>query len=285
VWLDGVRINDLSRTEGLGGTAIGRIQLGDNSTGRTYDVAFDNVVVDINPINATPPVVSITEPPANAAVREDATITASVTDDVAIDRVEFFANGDLIGTDYGAPYNVIWNSATVTDGPVTLTARAVDIGLNAATSTGHVVTVDNTSPNASIDSGPSGIVNSSSATFTFSANEAASFLCVIDGEEIENCSSPVTFNNLFDGTHTFQVIAIDAAGNIDPTPASRSWTVNTGGPTVTPTFTKTPTNTPTVTATATITSTPTSTMTRTPTNTPTFTATPTQPGQIYTSVQ
>jgi hypothetical protein len=45
VWLDGARISALSRTDSLGTTAIGRILLGDSSTGRSYDVAFDDVAV------------------------------------------------------------------------------------------------------------------------------------------------------------------------------------------------------------------------------------------------
>jgi len=45
-WLDDVRIGQLSRTESLGTSPVGRIQLGENSTGRTYDVAFDTVVAD-----------------------------------------------------------------------------------------------------------------------------------------------------------------------------------------------------------------------------------------------
>ncbi|MDQ3941097.1 MAG: right-handed parallel beta-helix repeat-containing protein, partial [Actinomycetota bacterium] len=43
-WLDGTRIQELSKTENFGATPIGRIQLADNSTGRTFDVAFDDVV-------------------------------------------------------------------------------------------------------------------------------------------------------------------------------------------------------------------------------------------------
>lgn len=44
VWLDGTKITALSRTdESMGTTAIGRIQIGDNATGRSFDVAFDNV--------------------------------------------------------------------------------------------------------------------------------------------------------------------------------------------------------------------------------------------------
>ena len=50
-WLDDVRIGALSKTESLGTSPVGRIQLGENSSGRTYDVAFDTVVVDTNLIS------------------------------------------------------------------------------------------------------------------------------------------------------------------------------------------------------------------------------------------
>jgi hypothetical protein len=46
VWLDGVRLADLSRSQALGSAPIGRVQLGNNQTGRTYDVAFDDIVID-----------------------------------------------------------------------------------------------------------------------------------------------------------------------------------------------------------------------------------------------
>jgi hypothetical protein len=45
-WFNGVRIASLSKTENFGTTPIGRIQLGDTSSGRTYDVAFDEVAVE-----------------------------------------------------------------------------------------------------------------------------------------------------------------------------------------------------------------------------------------------
>jgi hypothetical protein len=45
-WLDGIRIAALSKTENFGTSPIGRIQIGENSTGRTYDVAIDEVVAD-----------------------------------------------------------------------------------------------------------------------------------------------------------------------------------------------------------------------------------------------
>ena len=81
-------------------------------------------------------------------------------------------------------------------------------------------------PETNIDSGPSGTVSGSSASFAFSSNEANStFECSLDSDAFALCTSPKSYVNLSDGSHTFQVRAIDAAGNTDATPASRSWTV------------------------------------------------------------
>jgi outer membrane biosynthesis protein TonB len=44
VWLDGVRIDDLSVTTNLGSTPVGRFQIGEVQSGRTYNVVFDNTV-------------------------------------------------------------------------------------------------------------------------------------------------------------------------------------------------------------------------------------------------
>jgi hypothetical protein len=45
VWLDEKPIAELTRKVGLGTTPIGRVELGDNSGGHSYDVAFDDIVV------------------------------------------------------------------------------------------------------------------------------------------------------------------------------------------------------------------------------------------------
>jgi chitodextrinase len=50
-WLDGVAITQLSKVEPLGMTAVGRVQLGENSPDRSYDIAFDTVAVDTSPIS------------------------------------------------------------------------------------------------------------------------------------------------------------------------------------------------------------------------------------------
>ena len=83
-------------------------------------------------------------------------------------------------------------------------------------------TVDTTAPETTIDSGPS--------PFVFSSNDAgATFECKVDDGEFAACTSPDA-RTFTDGTHTFAVRAKDAAGNVDPTPASKTFTVDTTAP-------------------------------------------------------
>jgi N-acetylneuraminic acid mutarotase len=92
---------------------------------------------------------------------------------------------------------------------------------------------DTTPPDTGITSGPYGRVAASFATFRFSSTEAgSSFECRLDGGSFGPCSSPKSYGGLANGTHTFQVRARDAAGNVDPTPAGRSWIVDTTKPTI-----------------------------------------------------
>jgi hypothetical protein len=84
---------------------------------------------------------------------------------------------------------------------------------------------DITRPNTVIDSGPSGPVTDTSATFTFSASEPSTFLCRLDSDVFAPCTSPTSYTNLMATSHTFQVAAIDGSYNVDFTPAQRTWTV------------------------------------------------------------
>jgi hypothetical protein len=53
VWLDGSRVAALSRTDSLGTNAVGRIQLGENLSNRTYDIVFDDVAVDTSRVTGS----------------------------------------------------------------------------------------------------------------------------------------------------------------------------------------------------------------------------------------
>ena len=275
VWFDGVQIQ--SQAEELSGAPITTIQLGDSTAGRSYDIAFDNVVVGnayINPgdltapgvptnLNAnavsdslvnltwspatdnvgvtsyviyrngtqlaiagavtnysdtttvpltnyqyeirardaagnvsglsapasvttpadtTLPTVSVTAPSNGALLSGSVTLAANATDNVGVDHVDFLVNNNPVGTDNTAPYSMSWNSATLADGAVTITARAVDTSNNSAVSASINASLDNTPPDTSIASGPSPLTNSTSATFSFTATEANStFACSLDG--------------------------------------------------------------------------------------------------------
>jgi len=87
-------------------------------------------------------------------------------------------------------------------------------------------TVDATPPNTTILSGPSGTTSDTTPTFAFKSTESGgSFKCKLDGGSFSPCSSPKTTSTLGNGSHTFSVSAVDGAGNIDPSPAVRSFNV------------------------------------------------------------
>jgi hypothetical protein len=102
-----------------------------------------------------------------------------------------------------------------------------------ATTEERAEAADTTPPETTITSGPSGSVSGTTATFEFISNEAGStFKCKLVGQDSTRttCTSGKTYTNLTAGTtYTFKVWATDAAGNIDPTPATRTFTPSGGG--------------------------------------------------------
>jgi CSLREA domain-containing protein len=88
-------------------------------------------------------------------------------------------------------------------------------------------------PDTSITGGPAegSTTNDSTPTFTFASTESGStFECRVDSASFAPCSSPDTTGALSDGAHTFYVRATDAASNVDATPASHTFTVDTTPP-------------------------------------------------------
>ena len=94
---------------------------------------------------------------------------------------------------------------------------------------------DTTPPQTSITAGPPAVTATTTVSFSFSSNEAGStFQCRLDGGAWGACISPKGYASLAAGSHQFSVRAIDPAGNVDPSPATRSWTVEGSSTDTTP---------------------------------------------------
>jgi hypothetical protein len=126
------------------------------------------------------------------------------------------------------------------EGGHTFRVEAKDAAGNIGPATSYAWTIDLTlPPPPSIASAPANPISSHDASFSFSDTEAGvSFMCKLDADSYKPCSSPKKYTGVPDGSHTFAVVAVDAAGN-SSSPALYTWTVDTQPPPK-PTITSSP---------------------------------------------
>jgi hypothetical protein len=132
----------------------------------------------------------------------------------------------------GAPVTVTLPSGT-SEGAHTVYAVSSPTGEYASAA----ITVDNTPPpSPTLTSTPSSPTGATNATFAFTDSDPeASFECSLDGGLYSVCTSPHSYSGLGDGAHTFNVRAVDAAGNASAA-TSHTWTVDATAPTATIAF-------------------------------------------------
>ena len=88
------------------------------------------------------PTVSLTKPTGGIQFGP-ISVTADADDNVGVDRVELWVDGELVGTDTSAPWEFVIAPDDITDGPHYLTVRAVDrVGLIAEDGAGISVRND-----------------------------------------------------------------------------------------------------------------------------------------------
>jgi hypothetical protein len=196
----------------LGGTNAGN---GNYTSGQAYT------------IDKTAPNTQIDTAPAASSNSTSATFTFSSADGTATFECSL-DGGSYAACTSGVTYN------SLADGPHTFNVRAKDSANNVdSTPASHSWTVDATPPDTQIDTKPSDPSNSASTTFTFSsADGAATFECSLDSGAYATCTSPTNYTGLAEGSHTFNVRAMDLLNNVDASPASHTWTVDTTAPTV-----------------------------------------------------
>jgi len=193
-----------------------------------------------------PPQLDIVSPDAGAYVRDTITVSAQATDNVAVTSITLNAGGQSLPLTISPPLPTLsatasglWNTTSVGDGNVSISASAVDSSSNTGSATRAVI-VDNSAPDTQITGGPTGSINQTTAAFTFTGSDnftpvnSLVFAWRIDGGAWSsfNPDTSVTVSNLGGGSHTFEVKARDLAGNEDPTPDAGNFTVQLG-PTIT----------------------------------------------------
>lgn len=95
------------------------------------------------PADITAPSVNLTAPANGATLAGVVDLSASASDAVGVVKVEFHANGSLIGVDLSAPYALSWNTQDVANGTYALMAKAFDAAGNVGSDDDTTVSVAN----------------------------------------------------------------------------------------------------------------------------------------------
>ncbi len=182
------------------------------------------------PADAVRPDTALVSPTGDATLRGVAQLEATASDDNAVKRVDFLVDTTVIASDTVPPYKLDWNSGTIGDGVRTIRARAVDQTGNSRTTAPRTILIDNLLPETTITSAPAVATRALTATFVFASEPGATFTCTFDKKPVKACASTLRLSPLRPGRHTITARARDAAGNLDPTPASFVWTIDRTAP-------------------------------------------------------
>jgi hypothetical protein len=173
-----------------------------------------------------PPSINITSPSNGATVSGSINITVNASDNIGVDRVEFYVDNTLKFSDYSAPYSYSWDSTSVSNGSHTLMVKAIDFSGNQNSYSVSVV-VNNTIPDTipptvSLTSPTSGQTLSGTVTISATATDniaVSGVQFLLNGANLgtEDTTPPysISWNTslVSNGTHTLSARARDAAGN------------------------------------------------------------------------
>src|SRR6059058_2343390 len=182
-------------------------------------------------------IVTITSPADGSPVSGTVPVNASVSiiGSLTVSQVQFYRDGNLIGSDSAAPYSVSWNTTSTNNGSHTLTAVATDVLGVRWNSDPVTVTVSNgPPPDTTPPSVPTGLrataVSSSQINLSWAASSdnvgVSGYRVFRNGAQIATTSA-TSFPNTGlspSTTYSYTVAAFDAAGNLSAQSSSASAT-------------------------------------------------------------
>ncbi|MFC1717863.1 Ig-like domain-containing protein, partial [Candidatus Poribacteria bacterium] len=144
---------------------------------KVYDTAGNMGTAQIsvtvnNPDNITP-TVTITSPASGSEVSDTVAISADASDNMGVEKVEFYVDTVLLANDTTAPYSCSWDTTSATNGSHTIEARAYDVAGNMGVNQ-ISVTVNNPDtipPTVTITSPASGSEVSGAVTISADASD------------------------------------------------------------------------------------------------------------------
>jgi hypothetical protein len=177
------------------------------------------------------PVIRSITPPTGSTVAGTVDVTADVVDNSGtVARVRFYVNGTRWGNDdTQAPFVAEVFTPPFADQQITVEVEAFDDAENATGRTSVTYQADNTPPETEILKAPAKrmVVRNKRAlvSFQFSSSEDGSrFECSLDNYSYEDCGRKQDWK-LKAGKHVLRVVAFDAAGSPDLTPAVYKWKI------------------------------------------------------------
>src|SRR5881396_3172735 len=193
-------------------------------------------------------IVTMTSPASGDTVNSTVPVSASVSiiGSLTVSQVQFYRDGNLIGSDSAAPYSVSWNTTSTSNGSHTLAAVATDILGVRWNSDSVTVTVSNgPPPDTTPPTVPTGLTATAVSSSQINLSWAASFDSVgVTGYRVYRGGTQIatttttSFTNTGlspSTTYTYAVAAFDAAGNLSAQSSAASATTPAAPDTTPPT--------------------------------------------------
>lgn len=231
-------------------------------TGRESGVMLDRVIFTgdtscvptgtgdncANP-DTTPPTVSVATPSIGSTVSGSTSIQVNATDASGISKVDIMVDGTILASPTTSPYTATWDTTKVADGTHYVSAKAYDTAGNTAPSSNVTVTVQNSTSTTDTQA-PTQPTNVTASAPT-SAQVQLSWTASTDNVAVTGYKiyrggtlyKTVTTTSYTDTAvtantdYTYQISAIDAAGNestkasTTPTPIHTPAATDTTAPT------------------------------------------------------